>query len=88
MNSVNQALGKEHRVLHSLTLKGKYHGTSDLLFDWRGRGGGGGGWCLWSNRKGAFCSVCIFHNQRMHVYLIYFRLFNTVDSNQENKISI
>ena len=33
------------------------------------------GWgrvCLWGNnwRMGAFCLVCIFHNQNMHVYLI------------------
>ena len=39
--------------------------------------GGGGVWrgvCLWGDswRKGAFCSVCIFHNQKMHVYLILF----------------
>ena len=35
--------------------------------------GGVGGGCLWWNswRKGAFCLVCIFHDQKMHVYLIY-----------------
>ena len=37
---------------------------------WEGCVGGG---CLWWNswRKGAFCLVCIFHDQKMHVYLIY-----------------
>ena len=27
---------------------------------------------MWEGEKGGeFCSVCIFHNQKMHVYLIY-----------------
>ena len=32
---------------------------------------GGGGVCGWGEKGGAFCSVCIFHNQKMHVYLIF-----------------
>ena len=32
---------------------------------------GGGGVCGRGEKGGAFCSVCIFHNQKMHVYLIY-----------------
>ena len=48
---------------------------------------GGGGVCGRGEKGGAFCSVCIFHNQKMHVYLIYFCLFNTVDNKQMfNKI--
>ena len=31
---------------------------------------GGGGVCGRGEKGGAFCSVCIFHNQKMHVYLI------------------
>ena len=32
-----------------------------------------GGGCLWGNRwrKGAFSLVCIFHNQKVYVYLIF-----------------
>ena len=37
---------------------------------------GGGGVCGRGEKGGAFCSVCIFHNQKMHVYLI-FVLFST-----------
>ena len=33
---------------------------------------GGGGVCGRGEKGGAFCSVCIFHNQKMHVYLIKF----------------
>ena len=36
---------------------------------------GGGGVCGRGEKGGAFCSVCIFHNQKMHVYLII-RIFN------------
>ena len=32
---------------------------------------GGGGVCGRGEKGGAFCSVCIFHNQKMHVYLIF-----------------
>ena len=32
---------------------------------------GGGGVCGRGEKGGAFCLVCIFHNQKMHVYLIY-----------------
>ena len=39
-----------------------------------GRGEGGG----------AFCSVCIFHNQKMHFYLILFVLYLSCRKN-ENK---
>ena len=31
---------------------------------------GGGGVCGRGEKGGVFCSVCIFHNQKMHVYLI------------------
>ena len=31
---------------------------------------GGGGVCGRGEKGGAFCLVCIFHNQKMHVYLI------------------
>ena len=31
---------------------------------------GGGGVCGRGEKGGAFCSVCIFHNQKMHVFLI------------------
>ena len=30
----------------------------------------GGGVCGRGETGGAFCSVCIFHNQKIHVYLI------------------
>ena len=33
---------------------------------------GGGGVCGRGEKGGAFCSVCIFHNQKMHVYLIFY----------------
>ena len=32
---------------------------------------GGVGVCGRGEKGGAFCWVCIFHNQKMHVYLIY-----------------
>ena len=32
---------------------------------------GGAGVCGRGEKGGAFCSVCIFHNQKMHVYLIF-----------------
>ena len=32
---------------------------------------GGGGVCGRGEKGGAFCSVCIFHNKKMHVYLIF-----------------
>ena len=32
---------------------------------------GGGGVCGRGEGWGAFCLVCIFHNQKMHVYLIF-----------------
>ena len=32
---------------------------------------GGGGVCGRGEKGGAFCSVCIFQNQKMHVYLIF-----------------
>ena len=38
---------------------------------------GGGGVCGRGVGVGAFCLVCIFHNQKMHVYLIYFCFFQT-----------
>ena len=39
---------------------------------------GGGGVCGRGEKGVAFCSVCIFHNQKMHIYLIYFCLFNQI----------
>ena len=35
--------------------------------------------CMWGNswRKGVFCLVCIFHNQKMYVYFIIILLGNT-----------
>ena len=36
---------------------------------------GGGGVCGRGEKGGAFCSVCIFHNQKMHVYLIFIAKF-------------
>ena len=51
----------------------------DLFFELSPGGGGGRWW--WGNswRKGAFCSLYIFHNQKRHVYLIFlsFPLQNT-----------
>ena len=32
--------------------------------------GGGGVWGR-GEKGGAFCSVCIFHSQKMHIYLIF-----------------
>ena len=36
---------------------------------------GSGGVCGRGEGRGGFCLVCIYHNQKMHVYLIYFYLF-------------
>ena len=48
---------------------------------WGCGGGGGGGWCLWGNswRKGAFFSVCIFRNQKMHGYLMSLIFFHKLE---------
>ena len=45
-------------------------GPNKFIVVWEGWWGRG---CLWGNswRKFAFCLVCIFHNKKMHVYLIF-----------------
>jgi len=42
---------------------------------------GGGGVCGRGEKGGAFCLVCIFHNHKMHVYLIKSLNFLTAISN-------
>ena len=49
---------------------------------------GGGGVCGRGEKVGAFCSVCIFHNQKMHVYLILIFNNKIVCLVRKNKIFI